>query len=64
MSPSLLARDQQGHWKENFGFPGIHKLLPTRHLGYPDIKIGGPGFCFPVWRRNGRRYRIFKRCAR
>lgn len=61
---SLLIRDRPGRWKDNFGFPGIYKLLPTRHLGYPDIEIGGPGFCFPVWRWNGSHYRIFKRCAR
>lgn len=61
---SLLIRDKQGQWHDNFGFPGIYKVLGTRHLGYPDIEIGGPGFCFPVWRWNGSRYRIFKRCKR
>jgi hypothetical protein len=24
--------------------------------GWPDISVGGPGFCFPVMRWNGRAY--------
>lgn len=61
---SLLIQDKQGRWQDNFGFPGVYRLLGTRHRGYPDIEIGGPGFCFPVWRWNGSRYNIFKRCER
>ncbi len=61
---SLLIKDKQGNWKDNFGFPGIYKLLDTKNLGYPDIEIGGPGFCFPVWRWNGNKYAIHKRCDR
>ena len=47
-----------------FGFPGEYKVLATRHRGYPDIEIPGPGTCFPVWRWNGSAYAIHKRCAR
>ena len=36
---------------------GIAEPLKTRGVaGYPDLSIGGPGFCFPVWRWNGREY--------
>jgi hypothetical protein len=62
---SLLIKDKQGRWQSNLGFPaGGYKLLSTKNKGYPDIEIGGPGFCFPVWRWNGRAYAIHKRCDR
>jgi hypothetical protein len=60
---SLLIKDKLGHWQSNFGFPaGGYKLLSTKNKGYPDIEIGGPGLCFPVWRWNGTQYAIHKRC--
>ncbi|MDD1621934.1 MAG: hypothetical protein LUQ11_10680 [Methylococcaceae bacterium] len=61
---SLLINDRRGHWKDNFGFPGVYRLLDSKNMGYPDIEIGGPGFCFPVWRWNGNQYEIHKRCER
>ena len=62
---SLLIKSSKGHWKVNLGFPaGGYKLLTTKNMGFPDIEIGGPGFCFPVWRWNGSQYAIFKRCDR
>jgi hypothetical protein len=62
---SLFIRDNKGQLQMNLGFPaGGYKLLSTRHMGYPDIEIGGPGFCFPVWRWNGSKYDIYKRCDR
>ena len=27
-------------------------------MGWPDISVGGPGFCFPVQRWNGREYKL------
>jgi hypothetical protein len=60
----LFIKDKHGHWRSNLGFSaGGYKLLSTKNKGYPDIEIGGPGFCFPVWRWNGRAYAIHKRCA-
>jgi hypothetical protein len=45
----------------NFGMPvGEYELLGTYNQGYPDIKLQGPGFCFPVWRWNGAYYDHFK----
>ena len=31
-------------------------IMNTKSLGYPDIVIGGPGFEFPLYRWNGRKY--------
>ena len=60
---SLLIKDKQGHWQANLGIPaGGYTVLKTKSQGYPDIEIGGPGFCFPVWRWNGKQYAIYKRC--
>ena len=36
------------------------KFLETGYEDFPDIEIGGPGFCFPIWRWNGEKYE-FKR---
>jgi hypothetical protein len=60
---TLLIKDKQGHWQANLGFSaGGYKLLSTKNKGYPDIEIGGPGFCAPVWRWNGRAYAGHKGC--
>jgi hypothetical protein len=60
---SLLIKDKQGRWQSNLGFSaGGYKLLSTKNKGYPDIEIGGPGFCFPVWRWNGKAYAVYKGC--
>jgi hypothetical protein len=56
-SAVLLIRGPKGGYSTNLGFPaGAVDTLPTRNLGYPDLLIGGPGFCFPVWRWNGKEY--------
>ena len=53
----LFVRDGGGRYRSNLGFPGmIAEVLSTRSLGFPDLLIGGPGFCFPVWRWDGREY--------
>jgi hypothetical protein len=59
---NLYIKNKNGQWKPQFGFPGIYTVLKTKSKGYPDIEIGGPGNCFPVWRWNGREYAIHKRC--
>jgi hypothetical protein len=58
----LYIKNASGHWIRQFGFPGLYKILKTKNKGYPDIEIGGPGFCFPVWRWNGQRYGLHKKC--
>ena len=59
---NLYIKNTHGQWKPQFGFPGIYTVLTTKNKGYPDIEIGGPGTCFPVWSWNGREYAIHKRC--
>lgn len=60
----LYVKGKSGKWKSQFGFPGEPMVLKSKNLGYPDIEIGGPGNCFPVWRWNGANYDIHKKCAR
>jgi hypothetical protein len=56
MGVSLFTRDGSGHWKlHNLG-SGIAVVQDTRHKGYADLMIGGPGFCQPVLRWNGTTY--------
>jgi len=56
-SALLLVRDADGKLQPNLGFPAASAdPLPESNLGYPDLLIGGPGFCFPVWRWNGKEY--------
>lgn len=58
----LLIKDADGRWQPQFGFPGLYTVLETGDAGFPDIEIGGPGFCFPVWRWDGLAYDIHKTC--
>jgi hypothetical protein len=35
----------------------VAEILATKGAGgWPDISVGGPGFCFPVFRWNGTAY--------
>lgn len=53
----IVARDPGGAWRKLFNSPGIPTFLTTRGVGgWPDIENGGPGFCHPVMRWNGRDY--------
>jgi len=46
-----------GSWRKLHGSPGIAEFLKTRGTAnMPDLSVGGPGFCFPVLRWNGRAY--------
>lgn len=58
----LLSKQPNGSWKSMFASEGIPEFLKTRGVGrWPDISIGGPGFCFPVMRWNGRAYVMNRR---
>ena len=59
---NLYIKHKSGQWKPQFGFPGMYTVLKTKHKGYPDIEIGGPGNCFPKWRWNGKEYALHKKC--
>ena len=52
----LLTRDGSG-WRKLLDEVGMQVILDTRHGGWPDIEVGGPGFePFPVYRWDGKRY--------
>ncbi len=54
---SLVSKQANGKWKLITTGTGIPNFLTTKGVGgWPDIEIGGPGFCFPVERWNGREY--------
>lgn len=59
----LLIKDAQGRWQSNLNFSASSfNILKTKSQGFPDIEIGGPGTCSPVWRWDGSRYEIYKKC--
>jgi hypothetical protein len=60
-SAVLFIKDSAGTYQSNLGFPAASAdPQPTSNLGYPDLLIGGPGFCFPVWRWDGKEYQYLK----
>ncbi|MES2625110.1 MAG: hypothetical protein V4628_07520 [Pseudomonadota bacterium] len=63
VSLDLYIKDDDGRWNSQFGFPGVYSVLESKNLGYPDISIGGPGNCFPIWRWDGKMYQLFQNCA-
>jgi len=55
----LLTKLADGSWKVMTGGTGIVDFLKTKGSGgWPDIRVGGPGFCFPVERFNGKEYKV------
>lgn len=57
MGYQLLSRQADGRWRVMSGGSGIPQFLKTQGAGgWPDISVGGPGFCFPVQRWNGKAY--------
>ena len=60
-SAVLFIKDSAGTYQPNLGFPAASaEPQSTSNLGYPDLLIGGPGFCFPLWRWNGTVYDFLK----
>ncbi len=54
---SVVSKQANGSWRLITAGPGIATFLPRRAAtGWPELEIGGPGFCFPVARWNGREY--------
>lgn len=56
---SLVSKQADGGWRlitSGIGFPEF--LATTGRDGWPDLSVGGPGFCFPVLRWNGSEYRL------
>lgn len=53
---AILTPNGPGKWRSVIKLIGIPSILKTRAKGWPDIEVGGPGFCFPVWRYDGKAY--------
>jgi hypothetical protein len=55
----LVSKRADGSWKLMTGGTGIAEFLKTKGVdGWPDVSIGGPGFCFPIARWNGKEYKL------
>lgn len=56
---TLVSQRQDGTWRILDERIGIPRLLETNgQEGWPDIEVGGPGFCFPVIRWNGKEFAV------
>ncbi|SFF77329.1 hypothetical protein SAMN05518865_104268 [Duganella sp. CF458] len=55
---ALVSKQSDGKWKLITQGAGILTVLHTKGKdGWPDLEIGGPGFCFPIERWNGSAYK-------
>lgn len=53
----LVSKQADGKWALMAQDTGVLRFLKTKGSGgWPDIEIGGPGFCFPIMRWNGKSY--------
>jgi len=53
----LLTKQAGGGWKQIYEETAMPDFLITKGVaGWPDIELGGPGFCFAVMHWNGRAY--------
>ncbi len=60
---SIVSKRANGSWILIFTATGIYNFLETKGMnGWPDIEIGGPGFCSGVWQWNGTKYEY--KCSR
>jgi len=58
-SYAIVSKQGDDSWKLITGGIGlIETLESTGKDGWPDLQIGGPGFCFPVHRWNGTEYDV------
>ncbi len=54
---TLVSQQADGSWRIMGAQQGVLTFLGTKGSdGWPDIALGGPGFCFPVLRWDGREY--------
>ncbi|MEO8175347.1 MAG: hypothetical protein ABI626_01650 [Sphingomicrobium sp.] len=55
----LLSKAAGGSWTVMMSDTGVPGFLAVKGAGgWPDVELGGPGFCFPVYRWNGRAYAV------
>jgi hypothetical protein len=58
---SLVSQQADGRWRLITQGTGMLNVVAGKGAGgWPDIEIGGPGFCFPVVRWNGRAYAVHR----
>ncbi|MDP2029974.1 MAG: hypothetical protein Q8K12_10095 [Thiobacillus sp.] len=58
---ALLSKQTNNSWRVMTGGSGMPSFLKTYGVGnWPDISVGGPGFCFPVQRWNGKEYALHR----
>ncbi len=56
---TLLSKQADDRWRVMATSTGMAEFLKTRGAdNWPDISVGGPGFCFPVLRWNGKEYKL------
>ena len=66
---TLLTRSAEGQWQKLYQSPGVATFLTSRANGWPELEVGGPGFCFSVLRWTGTAFALHrhayagKRCA-
>jgi len=59
---AVVSKQVDGTWKLVTKGGGMLTPLATKGVGgWPDLEIGGPGFYFPVQRRNGTEYKFHRR---
>lgn len=57
MGFSVVSQQADGTWALMVTDVGMPEFLPTIGAdGWPDISVGGPGFCFPIISWNGTAY--------
>ncbi len=56
---TLVSKQADGGWEVMSRGVGILIVQKTKGKdGWPDLEIGGPGFCFPIERWNGSEYKV------
>jgi hypothetical protein len=57
----LVSKLANGGWRLMTSSLGIPEFLKTKGVeGWPDVLVGGPGFCFPAERWNGKEYKLHR----
>ncbi|HPR05252.1 MAG TPA: hypothetical protein PLI17_01310 [Denitromonas sp.] len=57
----IVSQQAGGGWQKITASVGLPGFLDSKGVGgWPDIEIGGPGFCFPVQRWNGKAYALHR----
>ncbi len=59
----IMTQGPDKRWQRLYSSPGIPTFVKTAVKtpgGWPDLEVGGPGFCFPINRWNGKDY-VFNR---